>query len=54
VGKQGEDPETFVDEGFVTQGAPSGAFVAVEGATMNDLTGLLEGGYASATSREAM
>jgi hypothetical protein len=54
VGKQGEDPETFVDEGFVTQGAPSGAFVAVEGATMNDLTGLLEDGYASATSREAM
>jgi hypothetical protein len=55
VGKQGEEsPETFVDEGFVTQGTPSGDFVAVEGATMNDLTGLLEAGYASATSRKAM
>ena len=55
VGRQGEEsPETFVDEGFVTQGTPSGAFVAVEGATMNDLTGLLEAGYASAASRETM
>jgi hypothetical protein len=44
----------IVDEGFVTQGTPSGAFVAVEGATMNDLTGLLEAGYASATSRETL
>jgi len=55
VGKREEDnPETYVDEGFVTQGTPSGAFVAVEGATLSDLTGLLEGGYASATSRKAM
>lgn len=55
VGKRGEeDPETYVDEGFVTEGTPSRAFVAVEGATLSDLTGLLEAGYASATSREAM
>ena len=55
VGKRGEeDPETYVDEGFVTEGTPSGAFVAVEGATLSDLTGLLEAGYASATSREVM
>ncbi len=55
VGKRGEEgPETYVDEGFVTEGTPSGAFVAVEGATLSDLTGLLEAGYASATSREAM
>jgi len=55
VGKRGEeDPETYVDEGFVTHGAPSGALVEVEGATLNDLTGLLEAGYASATSRKTM
>lgn len=55
VGKRGEeDPETYVDEGFVTGGTPSGAYVAVEGATLSDLTGLLEAGYASATSRKAM
>ena len=55
VGKQGEeDPETYVDEGFVTEGRPSGAFVGVEGATVSDLTGLLEAGYASATSRRSM
>ena len=55
VGKRGEeDPETYVDEGFVTEGTPSGAFVAVEGGTLSDLTGLLEAGYASATSREVM
>ncbi|MGH7362279.1 MAG: hypothetical protein ACREJ7_02990 [Candidatus Methylomirabilales bacterium] len=55
VGKRGEEgPETYVDEGFVTEGTPSGAFVAVEGATLSDLTGLLEAGYASATSREVM
>ncbi len=55
VGQRGEeDPETYVDEGFVTQGMPSGSFVEVEGATLNDLSGLLEAGYASATSRKAM
>lgn len=54
VGKRDEAPETYVDEGFVTQGTPSGAFVEVEGATLSDLSGLLEGGYASATSRKTM
>jgi hypothetical protein len=54
VGKQDEAPETHVDEGFVTQGTPSGAYVEVEGATLSDLSGLLEGGYASATSRKTM
>jgi len=55
VGKRGEeDPETYVDEGFVTQGVPSGTFVEVEGATLSDLPGLLEGGYASAASRKSM
>jgi hypothetical protein len=54
VGKRDEAPETYVDEGFVTRGTPSGAFVEVEGATLNDLSGLLEGGYATATSRQSM
>jgi len=53
--REEESPETYVDEGFVTQGKPSGAFIQVEGATnFNDLTGLLEAGYASATSRKSM
>ena len=53
--REEESPETYVDEGFVTQGKPSGAYVQVEGATnFNDLTGLLEAGYASATSRKSM
>lgn len=54
VGKRGEAPETYVDEGFVGRGTPSGALVEVEGATLSDLSGLLEGGYASATSRQSM
>jgi len=53
--REEESPETYVDEGFVTQGKPSGAFIQVEGATnFSDLTGLLEAGYASATSRKSM
>lgn len=54
VGQPDGAPATYVDEGFVTQGTPSGAYVAVEGATLSDLSGLLEGGYASAASRETM
>ncbi|HEU5394816.1 MAG TPA: hypothetical protein VFV36_08425 [Candidatus Methylomirabilis sp.] len=54
VGQPDGAPATYVDEGFVTQGTPSGAYVAVEGATLSDLSGLLEGGYASAGSRETM
>jgi hypothetical protein len=55
VGKRGEEgTETYVDEGFVTQGMPSGAFVGVVGATLGDLTDLLEVGYAAATSRQAL
>ncbi len=49
-----ETPATYVDEGFVTQGVPSGTFVEVGGATLSDLPGLLEGGYASAASRQSM
>jgi hypothetical protein len=55
VGQRDEEsPTTYVDEGFVTQGVPSGAFVEVAGATLSDLPSLLEGGYAAAASRQSL
>lgn len=54
-GKEGDEgPVSYVDEGFITQGRASGAFVGVAGATLGDLAALLEGGYAAATSRQSL
>lgn len=52
--RDGDSPATYVDEGFVTRGVPSGTFVEVGGATLSDLPDLLEGGYAWATSQKGM